>query len=280
MTAFASVLADARAVARLVTVPAQADLAYRAAVLIEMVGMVTEIALYAVVWRSLYGETGAGGTGWAGGSVAGNDRAGAVTYTTLGTLQYFAYYAPERQVGEALRGGSISYVLLRPVGYLTQLLAHDLGGFLWSLLAIAAGLATAVAFSVAALPASRGQFGLYGLSLLLAFLVQYHIRLLLALTAFWTTEVWGVQAAFHFATRILAGGIAPLWFFPDWFRSAAALLPFAGFAHAPLSIYIGRLTGPDAWAAIGLQVGWACALALAGAGLWRAAVRKLVVQGG
>ncbi|MBI3973909.1 MAG: ABC-2 family transporter protein, partial [Chloroflexi bacterium] len=78
----------------------------------------------------------------------------------------------------------------------------------------------------------------------------------------------------------LAGGIAPLWFFPEWFRGAAALLPFAGFAHTPLSIYIGRLSGADAWAAIGLQVGWTCALAIAGRGLWHLAVRKLVVQGG
>ena len=93
-------------------------------------------------------------------------------------------------------------------------------------------------------------------------------------------EVWGIQTAFHFVTRILAGGIAPLWFFPDGCQRAAALLPFAGFAHTPLSIYIGRLSGADAWAAISLQAGWTCTLALAARGLWRLAVRRLVVQGG
>jgi ABC-2 type transport system permease protein len=110
--------------------------------------------------------------------------------------------------------------------------------------------------------------------------VQYHLRLLYGLTAFWTVEVWGIRDAFNFMTLLLAGSIVPLWFFPDWLQRVVTALPFAAIAHAPLSIFIGRLSGVDAWRTIGLQAVWSGVLILAAYGLWRLAERKVIVQGG
>ena len=260
-----------RGVARLLTVAAQDDLSRRAAVALELVQIATQVALYALLWEALYD---------AGQTVGGLDRRAAVTYTTLANLQLFAFYSPERAIREAVRSGSIAYALLRPLGYLWQLLAHDLGGFLWSLVFVGLGVGLAVALGAAAPPPSAAQAGLYALSLLLAFLVQYHLRLLLGLTAFWTVEVWGIRDAFNFGVLLLGGAVVPLWFFPDWALRVATALPFAAVAHAPVSIFVGRLSGADAWRAVGLQVAWAAALAAAAYGVWRRAERRVVVQGG
>jgi ABC-type uncharacterized transport system permease subunit len=247
------------------------DLTYRAALGLWVLEMATQIYLYAVLWRALYD---------AGQSVAGIDYRGAVTYSTLAALQGHSFFGPDWPMRNAVRDGSISYGLLRPAGYLWQLFAQHAGGFLYSLLWMALGFAIAAAMAVAFWPPSWTQCGLALLSLGVSFLVHYHLRLLLGLSAFWTVEIVGITAVFLFVSRVLSGAVVPLWFFPDWLRDGLALLPFAAVAHAPLSIFIGRLQGTDAWLAVGVQALWAVALVAAGNGLWRLAERKVVVQGG
>ncbi len=67
-----------------------------------------------------------------------------------------------------------------------------------------------------------------------------------------------VQIAF-FVRALLSGGFAPLWFFPHWFVTMGAVLPFQGTLTVPLSIYVARLTSSEVPAA----------LAFSSAGCWR-----------
>lgn len=262
-----------RGLLRLMTVGPQTDLAYRTALVFDLLFVVTQVFLYAALWRSLY-------SAGVSGPVAGIAYQGAVTYSTLAVLQSFVLTGPEGFIRSGIRDGSISYGLLRPAGYLTQLFAQSLGSFCYQLVWLGIGLATAALLGVAHWPETWQQMGLYATALVLGQLVNYQLRLLLGLTAFWTIELWGIHTVFNFTSRLLGGAVVPLWFFPDWLLTAVAALPFAATAHVPLSIFIGRLAGADAWRAIGLQALWIVLLAVAANLVWRLAERKVVVQGG
>lgn len=260
-----------RAALRLMAAIPQMALAYRGAVVFSFFGLLTRIYLYAVLWRALYA---------AGQTVAGIDHAGAVTYSTLAALQAFSLFGPDGYIRSAVRDGSISYALMRPVGLVAQLFAMGLGGFLYGIVWIATGLFIAKGQGVAIWPSGGAQIGLYALSLFLAHLVQFHFGLLIGLSAFWTIEVFGVATIFRFSSQILSGAIIPLWFFPAWLQDVATALPFAAAAHAPLSIFIGRLNGPQVWHAMALQTIWVGVLCVTAHLVWQLAKRKVVVQGG
>lgn len=260
-----------RAALRLMTIMPQTDLAYRASIGAWLIQLITQIYLYVVLWRALFA---------AGQTQVGIDYGGAVTYSTLAVLQSFSLGGPDGLIRLTVRDGSVSYYLLRPLGYLTQLFALGFGSVLYGVVWTLGGFTLASMLSAARWPEDLTQFGYYLVSLLLAQLVHYQLRLLLGLTAFWTTEVWGISTVFQLTTRVLSGAIVPLWFLPDGLRGAIELLPFASVAYVPLSIFVGRLVGFEAHRFIMLQALWVCLLMLGGRLVWRQAERKVVVQGG
>lgn len=80
--------------------------------------------------------------------------------------------------------------------------------------------------------------------------------------------------------RFFSGQMVPLWYFPAFLAQVAALLPFQAVIGIPVSIYIGRLSIPDAIGAIGVQAGWAAVLLGLGRLVWQRAYIRLTVQGG
>jgi ABC-2 type transport system permease protein len=72
----------------------------------------------------------------------------------------------------------------------------------------------------------------------------------------------------------------PLVYFPRWLRVISDLLPFRGMMQTPADIFLGHLTGTNAFTALAVQTAWCAALVLAGRAMVVAATRKVVVQGG
>jgi ABC-2 type transport system permease protein len=104
--------------------------------------------------------------------------------------------------------------------------------------------------------------------------------LLMGMIAFWTLETSGIQAIYRFANLFFAGGLVPLWLFPQTVRTVAELLPFQTQANIPVSIYVGRLAGADALRGLGVQAVWVVILGLLVRVMWGRAMRKVVIQGG
>jgi ABC-2 type transport system permease protein len=84
----------------------------------------------------------------------------------------------------------------------------------------------------------------------------------------------------HYVLELLSGLLMPIPFFPDWLAGISRWLPFQAIAYVPSSIYLGRFSGADLAAALGLQAAWALVLVGAGALLWKVEARRLTVQGG
>jgi ABC-2 type transport system permease protein len=57
-------------------------------------------------------------------------------------------------------------------------------------------------------------------------------------------------------------------------------LPFQYISFVPVTIYLGKRTGPDLWSALLIQLAWAVGLFVVARLLWRFSVRRVIVQGG
>jgi ABC-2 type transport system permease protein len=247
-------------------------LAYRLNVGLEMVAVLLQIFLLKVVWTAVY---------------AGREAAQPipleelVAYLTIANLQVWLLFPwLSWLITQRVREGQIALDLARPVSFVGQMVAQQVG--------VASGFATYViaalpfAFFLGALrpPASLEAAGLYLVSVVLAFAVATMMGLLLGLVAIWTLETTGMMAIYRFANIFFAGALVPLSFFPPLLRGVAEALPFQTQAFIPLSIYFGRVEGMDLARALAVQLFWVVALGVFVAKVWHAARQKLVVQGG
>ncbi|MBO0841954.1 MAG: ABC-2 family transporter protein [Nocardioides sp.] len=208
----------------------------------------------------------------------------AVTYAWLGqallmTIALWGGGATD-DLAERIRTGDVAVDLYRPVGLLGWYLAADMGRAAYHFLT--RGLAPTVVGAV--------LFGLtvprplalvaFLLSVVLALVVSFAIRFLVAASAFWLLDASGPTVVASVLALFFSGMILPLNVFPDGIRQVALVLPWASYVQTPADLWLGRHAGVGAVDALGLQALWALVL-LAGCRLvLGAATRKVVVQGG
>lgn len=239
------------------------------------VRLFVQVCLVVYLWRGLYANTE---------SSAGLDETQAVGYAVLAVLanriRGLDRAAGRDTVIQHLRFGTIVYWYLRPMRprryYALRALGDQLYGFGWVL----AGYVLCLAAGVVAPPASFEVAGVFAVSMLLGQLVLYYVMMLVDLMCFWTLRNESALLILIFAQNLLSGVYAPLWYFPDWFITLSAFLPFQATLGVPLSIYVGRIEVGDAFAQMAVQGVWIVLLALLTRWLWDRAGRRVVAQGG
>jgi ABC-2 type transport system permease protein len=118
------------------------------------------------------------------------------------------------------------------------------------------------------------------LSFLIGYGVNFFLNFLMNSVAFWTLETFAIQLIVRWISDLLSGQIIPLTFFPGLLGTLVMGLPFASIYSTPLLIYVGVIP-PSAWAvALGVQAAWLAAFAALSTMVWRAASRRVTVQGG
>jgi len=80
--------------------------------------------------------------------------------------------------------------------------------------------------------------------------------------------------------QLLSGFIMPLALLPDWFVSLANLTPFPSMINTPVEIYLGTVQGVQVSNTLFIQLVWLVLLVVAGDLVFRAGIRRLVIQGG
>jgi ABC-2 type transport system permease protein len=251
----------------------QRHLTYRAA---TVAGLLTNVFfgfLRASVLIALYGSRE---------EVADISIQGAITYTGLtqaiiAYLSIFGWY----EIMHSVYGGEVGSDLLKPLGYFSFWLAQDIGRAVVSLLLRGMSIMViyALIFNIT-LPANVGQWLAVGLALTLGLLVSFAWRFLVNLAAFWTPNAVGIGRFAFGITWVMSGFFMPLRFFPDWTITLCKLTPFPAMVNTIVEIYLGVLTGwATLWALLG-QMTWLLILIVIGQLVFRAGVRRLVIQGG
>ena len=104
--------------------------------------------------------------------------------------------------------------------------------------------------------------------------------ILTGVLAVYLKSILGLVRAKQTIVQLLSGQLVPLAFFPEVAQKIIVVLPFAGLAHVPLQIYLGKFDGRQMLLALAYQALWAGLLVYLGAIFWRDSARRMTIQGG
>ena len=251
---------------------ARTVLTYRVDYLNGLIGLLLQVFLLRVVWTTVYGSHH---------SVSGVPLDTMLAYVTLASVQsgLFNPWA-FTLIPERVREGRVGADLARPVGFVAQVVASQVGRTVAMAPFAVLALPFAVLLAGTAAPASAPDAVLYVVSLALGYAVTTLLSLLFGLITFWTLEIGGVFLIYRMVSQFLSGALVPLWFMPGALRTTAQLLPFQATTYTPTALYLGRLDTAGAAESLAVQAVWIVVLWLVTRLVWSRALHKVVVQGG
>ncbi|SHI21546.1 ABC transporter permease [Streptomyces sp. 3214.6] len=214
--------------------------------------------------------------------LGGYDQAQAVTYVWLGQALYATLAIQgggfEIEFMERIRSGAVAIDLYRPADLQAWWLANDMGRALFQL--VGRGVipfALGTVFFPTALPSDPVTWLAFLVALVLAMLVSFGIRFLVALSGFWLLDGTGAIQVMM-VTGIFCSGMAlPLNAFPEPYGDIVMALPWAAQLQMPADLLFGQA---DPLPVFAFQAVWAVVLLGAGRLVQSAAARRVVVQGG
>jgi ABC-2 type transport system permease protein len=205
-----------------------------------------------------------------------------LTQALIGPVQIFG----GMELTERIRSGDVAIDLHRPVDLQGWWLADDLGRATFALAfrGTPPVLVGALVFRLD-LP-DPVRWAQFAGAVLLAMLVGFALRYIVALCAFWLHDDRGVQAVALVAALFFSGMVLPLVVFPGVLGTVAHHLPWAALIQVPADVFLGKagyfgLHGTaGVLAAYGFQACWGIVLLAVGRMMTAAARRKLVIHGG
>jgi ABC-2 type transport system permease protein len=130
------------------------------------------------------------------------------------------------------------------------------------------------------LPADVGTFVWFVLSTILTGLLQFLMSYTMALLAFWVLEV-STFIFILFAFEYIAGGhLFPLDILPKMLVQILNYTPFPYQLFFPVSVYLGRTTGPALWQGMAIQATWVVLFYVMARVVWARGIRRYTAFGG
>jgi ABC-2 type transport system permease protein len=185
-----------------------------------------------------------------------------------------------RDLGTSIYSGDVITDLTRPWNFYGYWLSRTLGENAFNLLVRGTITYTFGVLTFHARLPALGELLAFGTAISLGMLVSCAFSFMVNLTAFWLLDNAGVMIIANISLSFLSGFYLPLNFFPPWLAQIARSLPFQAITGLPAEIFLGHIRGDAFGSALALQAFWAVVLTLLGLLMLRAAVRKVVIQGG
>lgn len=246
--------------------------AYRGAIAIWLLSLVTTPVISLVVWTTVARSNG----GAAGGFTTGQYAAYFIAVMIVNNMTFtWVMWEMEWRV----KNGMFSPVLLRPLHPIHN---DVVANMTFKLMTLTAMLPIAVALGfyfhadfntsiwdvLAFIPALIGAMAL-------RFIVEWTI----SLAAFWITRTMTLNELVGIGTVFLSGMAAPLSLFPESFRVVAAILPFRWTLAFPVEVMLGRADGTDMLIGFGMQILWIGLAFLVMRWVWERGARRYSAVG-
>ena len=223
--------------------------AYRGAILIWLVSLVTQPLISLVVWTTVANSQG----GSAGGLTEGQYAAYFIIVMVVNQLT-FSWHMWE--MGWRVQTGNFSAFLLRPMHPIHNDIVENI---VFKALTLVPLIPIAIVFSLAfdaeyhwkALNLALLPLAI-ALSALLLFLLDWSIGLL----AFWITKTNAVFQLYNATFAFLSGFFAPLTLLPDWAQAVAAILPFRYVLAHPVEMALGTSGPREIAIGFAMQLAW------------------------
>jgi len=245
---------------------------YRMEVLTEVVSLVLRVYLLRSLWTALYAQNVA---------PLGLPLHSMITYATVALLMSLILEVDgTRSIREKIREGTIATDLMKPISLPMYFFSDGVGQTLVHALLVVPSLIFALFLVHVDLPSSPQAGIAFIFSFILGYVVNFFLNFLMNAIAFWTLETFAVQLIVRWVSDLLSGQIIPLTFFPGIVGRILFALPFAAIYSTPLLIYVGLIQPSQYEGYFIAQALWLALFALLSMVVWRAASRRVVIQGG
>jgi len=247
-------------------------IAYRGEYLLRMLMLALILYVFATLWRTVYGATGAG-------IIEGFTLSDMVWYLVITESIVFSRPRLAGRIDTEVKSGTLAYTLVRPYSYILFHYAQALGESLArGIMSFAVG--GAVVTLLLGPPAfNLGNAGFFVLALWLGATIDFLLTFAVGLLAFWIEETSPIAFIQDRLLMLLGGMMLPLEVFPAFLRAIARWLPLGMIIYAPARLLVGATT-LQPWAVLMTQAGWLAATALLCTLTFRAGVKRVNVHGG
>lgn len=246
------------------------QLVYLPAYLARNVFFVIVLFVFYSLWTVIYGEHDL---------VAGFTIVQSLWYLTFTEAIEMSQTRVFGPISQEVKDGTIAYSLGRPYSYVIYWISRAMGENLVKVVPLLLeGYLVALLF-VGPLPGylSALPFGI--VTIVGGILIGTTLQTIIGLLAFWFEEVlpfWWITQKFIF---VIGGMFIPLDFYPEWLQRIARVTPFAFAAYWPASTWVA-FSWERFLTTLGGQLAWIAFFGIVASLVFRAAIRKLHVQGG
>ncbi len=231
------------------------------------------IGAYYFLWSAIYGGKG---------SIQGLSIAQMTTYVAVSWMARAFYFNNiDREMALEIMEGKVAVELIRPYSYLGMKTMQGLGEGIFRLFFFSVpGLVIVALIFPVKFTWDPAVWGLFGISIVLSFLINTQLNLLTGITTFFLYNNSGLIRAKRVVIDLFSGLLLPISFFPEWAQSIMKFLPFQGISYIPSMIFTNGFSHQQAISAIWQQLIWVIVLLLPIQLLWMTAKKQLIIQGG
>jgi ABC-2 type transport system permease protein len=183
------------------------------------------------------------------------------------------------QISEEVKDGTIAYQLGRPYSYIAYWVSKAMGENLVKLVPMLVEGFILASLLIGVLPGYLSALPIGLIVLTGGILIGTLMQVCIGLLAFWFEEVMPFWWIIQKLVFVIGGMFIPIDFYPDWLQGIAKMTPFAFASYWPASTIVAFSWSRAVTTLVGQAI---CIAVLAGVAMaiFRAAVRKLHVQGG
>lgn len=235
------------------------------------IAIVLFLWIFAQLWRVTYRTAGAT-------TIAGLTEHDTLWYLMLAELITLSKPRVSRTIAQAVRDGSVAYLLNKPYNFLLYQCSVGLGDSALRLVtnALAGG---AVVWLQVGPPLHPQGWPLVLIAVALAWLLDFCISAMIGLAAFVAEEVYAFEWIYQKVLFILGGLLIPLDFYPAWLQTIAKATPFAYTIYGPARLFVEPTLLRFGTVLLG-QLAWLAVLIGLLTLFYRQGVARLAINGG
>lgn len=253
------------------------ELHFRLGTFVTIFGNLIYLTLIYHLWKAIYASAGTD-------AVNGMSFSDTIIYLVLATALFnFLEMYIVWEMSRSIQSGAIVLDLLKPLKYRRLKFFEYFGKNVMTFFAAFLPTFIIVFFITSGTIAIGWNLLYFGISVVLALLVNFYIDMFVATICLHTESTWGINIVKESVVLLFSGATIPLVFFPERFRRIVECLPFRCIYDAPLNILLrkpGYTPETGLWLMLGLQLLWYVGLCVASKLFWEYSVKRITVNGG
>ena len=210
------------------------NLVYRAEFVGEIINLFAVFIVNVSIWKAIYRNEG---------DLTGVPFRIIVTYVFLSQLIFNVFAMDDFLVEKKIKGGSISFDMLRPLNFTLYLLFYNFGILFFRIIFLFSPMLLVGWLGFRLLePYSTVYFFCFILSVILGYFIMYCLNFIIWLCSFWIYRIFSLITIKDTILFILSGAVFPIWLFPDKIQEIIRLTPFEAILYIPVTIYLGQVS--------------------------------------